>query len=1126
MEETLTGLLERLGALNPAFLRTPRDKWHLWLLGILYRYRIRGALYHPFLKDLPDKNFWGKTPFGKVRPDREIHPPAIRYRPHLLTTEPARGHEHLLATLRGNNPPWPMVWSRRVLGLSGVAQAELLDALRGLLISGEATGLFILMYQRGSQQFYAINSRVARLYAEAAHFACSETNRDLIRPLNEAEFWKGAPSLEYAADHGTYESKDWNARQRYYQHRYARGALRRVVANEHTGLLSTKEREALEKAFKQGQRADDPNVITCTSTLELGIDIGDLSTTMLCSIPPSTASYLQRIGRAGRATGASFIISIVNQRPHDLFFYARPREMLKGRVDPPGCWLDASAVLARQYLGFCLDTASATGILKDLPRTAGQLVDDLERSGGHLPKMLEWLRANEPMVRQRFLSRFQGEVLPDTRLRFTRETDTELLLHRIHQAAQSHEQTLREINNAQRRLRDQLKNLDAHEEAARREIEGELKLLSGRRRRVSSVSALELLTDHGLLPNYAFPERGVPFYGAIYNRFEGKSETYEPIEVQRPAGSAIRELAPGNIFYTHSRQFPVQQIAIGTGEDPLIFEWAVCGKCGHMRKVKDLDKPDAPAACPQCGHTGALGQTDTSQHRPFLHFPSSCAISFQEQYESLSADRKEERERAYYQVLKSFDHTIEAPSGAVGDDETPFGIEYRGAMIYRDINTGYLGRPAEIPFGPDQAAPEEGFLICAHCGVAAPPGLALKDVEHRRNCSARRKKEKALQQGREIHPFKWRSAYLYRELTSEAIRLLLPVVQDEDLQTLNACFYLGLRLRFEGDPAHLIVAPQVLPDLKSGVDKHFLVLMDAVPGGSGYLKTLYQDKDDEGREGAGIMTVMRLARDALVNCSCRKLHQTDEEQGKGETYDHVLVDEVQDFSLEALRLIRALSVIKEGHMDPLCTVGDGHQRVYGYRFPLSRAGINIVGRSRRLKVNYRTSEEIRKYAQGFLQGVDIDDLDGGDAETLGDHSAFHGPAPKIVRVPDDTREAVVVVRWVQDLVEDKGFTTSQICMTPYKKSLDQALNAKGIPVYQLAPGETDPGEIQPGVRTGSMKRIKGLEYRAIAMACADPNDPMNRLTEAEIWDRCERYVAATRTREYLLVTLFDNADTD
>ena len=93
------------------------------------------------------------------------------------------------------------------------------------------------------------------------------------------------------------------------------------------------------------------------------------------------------------------------------------------------------------------------------------------------------------------------------------------------------------------------------------------------------------------------------------------------------------------------------------------------------------------------------------------------------------------------------------------------------------------------------------------------------------------------------------------------------------------------------------------------------------------------------------------------------------EMGKFPHYAHVLVDEVQDFSLEALRLIRAISPIGEGHCDPLCVVGDGHQRIYRTKVPLSRAGIDIRGRSRRLKINYRTSEQIRKFAQGILKGV-------------------------------------------------------------------------------------------------------------------------------------------------------------
>ncbi|MEO1994085.1 MAG: UvrD-helicase domain-containing protein [Planctomycetaceae bacterium] len=98
-------------------------------------------------------------------------------------------------------------------------------------------------------------------------------------------------------------------------------------------------------------------------------------------------------------------------------------------------------------------------------------------------------------------------------------------------------------------------------------------------------------------------------------------------------------------------------------------------------------------------------------------------------------------------------------------------------------------------------------------------------------------------------------------------------------------------------------------------------------------------------------------------------------------YAHVLVDEVQDFSLEALRLIRVVSPIDAETPDPLCTAGDGHQRIYRTKIPISRAGIDIRGRSRRLKINYHASDQIRKFAQGILTGVEIDDLDGGVSTT-------------------------------------------------------------------------------------------------------------------------------------------------
>ncbi len=243
------------------------------------------------------------------------------------------------------------------------------------------------------------------------------------------------------------------------------------------------------------------------------------------------------------------------------------------------------------------------------------------------------------------------------------------------------------------------------------------------------------------------------------------------------------------------------------------------------------------------------------------------------------------------------------------------------------------------------------------------------------------------------------------------------------------------------------------------------------------------------------------------------------EQGNFRNYRHVLVDEVQDFSLEALRLIKSIAPVDEGFSDPLCTVGDGHQRIYRTKIPMSRAGIQIRGRSRRLKINYRTSEQIRIYSHGVLKGIEIDDLDGGSASITGDRSVFKGPDPLIEKCKTIKDECEAIVSWVQILIEDNGLKDHEICITPYKEQIVTSLTETGFTIFRLKPREVDPGANEPGIRMGTMQRIKGLEFRAICLACGDIKDPMNDIENASDLKRCERYVAITRAREQLLVTL-------
>lgn len=234
------------------------------------------------------------------------------------------------------------------------------------------------------------------------------------------------------------------------------------------------------------------------------------------------------------------------------------------------------------------------------------------------------------------------------------------------------------------------------------------------------------------------------------------------------------------------------------------------------------------------------------------------------------------------------------------------------------------------------------------------------------------------------------------------------------------------------------------------------------------------------------------------------------EKGQFPGYRYVLVDETQDFGLEALRLIAAISPIQKGENNPLCIAGDGHQRIYStVPVPMSRAGIDVRGRSRRLKINYRTSEEIRDWAHGVLDGLSIDDLDGEDIVTQGDRSVFKGPKPQLVKCANDDEMASAVVTWVRGLLDTGEIGTHEICLTPPNSKVINALESNGLATVELRARQADPGQEESGIRFGTKKRIKGLEFKAVAIL--DFGD------SATIQQRFENYVAATRARQQLLV---------
>lgn len=242
-------------------------------------------------------------------------------------------------------------------------------------------------------------------------------------------------------------------------------------------------------------------------------------------------------------------------------------------------------------------------------------------------------------------------------------------------------------------------------------------------------------------------------------------------------------------------------------------------------------------------------------------------------------------------------------------------------------------------------------------------------------------------------------------------------------------------------------------------------------------------------------------------------------------FTHVIVDEAQDLHPAQWRLLRA--AVSPGPND-LFIVGDAHQRIYDYHVSLSSLGIETRGRSRRLKINYRTSQQILSWALAILAGEEIDDLDGGIEKQIGYRSAIDGPEPRVFRFDTAAEEAEFIVAQVEEWLEE-GVAPSALAVIARSRRLLQPirehLNAAGIEWRDMSSGAG--GGL---VYTGTMHASKGLEFARLIVAGVNhdavPNplavtppkvDPVQHALDLQR-ERCLLYVACTRARDELVVT--------
>lgn len=607
---------------------------------------------------------------------------------------------------------------------------------------------------------------------------------------------------------------------------------------EHTAQLDPDKGRNYQNQFKSG----NINMLSCSTTFEMGIDLGDLQAVVMSNIPPTVANYKQRAGRAGRrSSGTAFIMVWASNRPHDQTYFKTPAEIIGGRVRIP--FLDVhnhiiiqrhiNAILLSKFLLYCAS-------IDRTDRQIGALFDEQTPGGSYYQMLPQWLNDHQEDLLQ---------LLDNYALAVDKALDSQQILHMFEydmlekaynfyqNVAGYYKEVLQEKGNEQMKL---ITSGGKHQDIST--IGEEIRRYSRLLERLRNEDIINHLSDRGVLPSYSFPLHVVEL------RIPPHLLPEKQLRLQRNLQQAIREYAPGQEVVADKRIWKSEALDF-FGKEPQIFAYRICPNCNylHLEQTagKELEQTDQP--CPICYEKPKRGKWAQYHYiQPDGFRVSNDSGQPAGQY----VDRP-------YNLMRSA--LVPRPVETITYSQSlAIGYDREGKLLY--VNEGEHGH---------------GFRICPICGKQVRKGNNKCDGKwNGQPCTGKLDLNSTFTLG-----FKQETDTLHLKFTSTS-HINLPQPSDPSFwPSLKYALLQGAShaLQIERKDIDGVLFPEP-PESFAQQWRQSIVLYDSVPGGAGHVK---QIRDE-------IVQVVAAALE-IVNCDCeRSCYRCLREYGN--QWEHHLLD--------------------------------------------------------------------------------------------------------------------------------------------------------------------------------------------------------------------------------------------